>query len=113
MTFKWRKPALSLHTYLGELCVLCFLLTSQFAHFVDAGPQPARVANLLFNAIEPQALQWLSILCTLGKRAERLVCTHSRHRAQMVLIESHREGIVGRQNKLGITLSPVLHRGCE
>lgn len=83
--------------YLWEIAVLRLFARSQLPHLVDARPQSTLRLDLLLDAIQPQPFS-----------SERSISPSGRYRAQMVLVQSDGERVIGGKDELGVSLAPVL-----
>lgn len=77
--------------------VLLLLSQAPCSQLVDAGPNTATLLDRVIFSIQPK---------TVGS-SERLVGARSGGATEVVLVKGDRQGGVGREDELGVALSPV------
>lgn len=84
-------------THLLKLGVLVLHLLAPRTQLADTGRKAAALLDVLLLAVQPEAVAGL----------EGGIARRARRRAQVVLVQSHRQRRVGRQDQLRVPLAPV------
>jgi hypothetical protein len=88
-------------TYFGQASVLGLLGLSELLHLVDTPSKTPIGLDRLLLAVEPEAIL----------RLEACIGAGSGYGAQVVLVQSDGETVVGGEDERGVTLAPVLDHG--